>query len=59
MKLQIVTGQSRKDVSTLTSSAFHPKTTTFTATSNVQTLYQYGRLDQVMKEMIKYKIDMR
>ena len=54
-----VTGQSEKDVSTLTTQAFHTKTMTFVATWNVQTLCQYGRLDQVMKEMVNYKIDIR
>ena len=52
-----VTGQSQKDASTLTTQVFHVKRTTFMATWNVQTLCQYGRLDQVMKEMINYKIN--
>ena len=51
------TGQSQKDTSTLTTQVFHAKKTTFIATWNVRTLCQYGRLDQVMKEMINYKID--
>ena len=51
------TGQSQKYASTLTIQVFHAKTTTFVATWNVRTLCQYGRLDQVMEEMINYKID--
>ena len=36
---------------------FHIKTTTLLATWNVRTLYQCGKLEKVMKEIIKSKID--
>ena len=49
--------QRQMDVSTLSTQVVHVKKKTFLATWNVPTHYQYGRLDQVMKEMIKYKID--
>ena len=51
-----MTDQSRQGASTLTTHVFHAKTTTFLATWNVRTLYLYDRLEQVIKEMIKYKI---
>ena len=45
-----------KVITTLTSQVVHIKTTTL-ATWNEQSLYQCGKLGKVMKEIIKYKID--
>ena len=43
-------------ITTLTCQVVHIKTTTL-ATWNEQILYQCGKLEKAMKEIIKYKID--
>ena len=52
-----ITSQSPTDACNLTTHVFNAKNTTKIGTWNVRTLYQSGRLNQVLKEMLHYKID--
>ena len=50
-------GESRKEAWLSMSIIFNAKTFTKIATWNVRTLYQCGWMEQVIKEMDNYKID--
>ena len=50
-------GQSRKEAAVMTTGAVSAKTTTLIGFWNVQTMYEQGRLAQVIAEMKRYKLD--
>ena len=51
------TGQSRKETTVMTTGAVSAKTTTLIGFWNVQTMYELGRMAQVIAEMKRYKLD--
>lgn len=50
-------GQSRKDATVMTMGAVSAKTTILIGFWNVQTMYEQGRMVQVIAEMKRYKLD--
>ena len=53
-----VASESRKEAGSPTAEALHPKRTTRIGTWNVRTLYQTGKLSQVVREFDKYRLDL-
>ena len=50
-------GQSRKEVAVVTTGAVSAKTTSLIGFWNVRTMYEQGRVAQVIAEMKRYKLD--
>ena len=50
-------GQSRKEAAVMTTGAVSAKTTTLIGFWNVRTMYEQGRVAQVIAEMKRYKLD--
>ena len=50
-------GQSRKEAAVMTTGAVSAKTTTLIGFWNVRTMYEQGRMAQVIAEMKRYKLD--
>ena len=50
-------GQSQKEATVMTTGAVSTKTTTLIGFWNVRTMYELGRMAQVIAEMKRYKLD--
>ena len=57
-RIQMIdSGQSRKEAAGMTTGAISAKTTTLIGFWNVRTMYEQGRMAQVIAEMKRYKLD--